>query len=130
MMEPAPAKRARESVTRLVLSDAMRLAREMWYPTTPYKQRPEAEEDRDFREWFGCGANVCILTYNLLIDSGYLPLGGELRHLLWSLLYWKSDGKKRTLAKMCGGISKDTLRKWARLFAEAVSALEGGYVVS
>ena len=121
-------KRAREIEDLPELSDVMRIARSLWYPTDPYKERTEQEEDRDFREWFGCGAHVCLRAYTLLVNHSLLPPGGEVRHLLWALLYWKSDGKKRTLAKMCGGISKDMLSKWLRLFAEALSLLEGEVV--
>jgi hypothetical protein len=118
-------KRQRELAEPPQLSDMMRLARSIWHPANPYEQRSEHEEDRDFRETFGKSAAVCLLAFNKLRDYDLLPPGGELRHFLWSLMYWKSDGKKRTLARLCGGISKDTLRKWSRLFADALSELEG-----
>ena len=44
----SPRKRQRE-ITRVNVSDVMRLAREIWHPTDPYKQGSEKEEDRKRR---------------------------------------------------------------------------------
>ena len=124
----ASRKQARETTEIPTVSDVMMIARSIWYPTNPYKQHTKKEEDRDFREWFGCGAHVCLKAYTLLIEHSLLPPGGQLRHLLWALFYWKSDGKKRTLSKICGDISKDTLWKWSRLFAEQLALLKASVV--
>ena len=81
----SPRKRARETNEKPDLSDLMRLARSLWFPTDPHKQRSEQEEDRDFREWFGCSAPVALKTFYLLCDHfdgdlWYLALGHVCRN--------------------------------------------------
>ena len=53
----------------------MDYAREIWRKDKK-KARSIATEDRDFREFFGCGALVALEVWNRLLDKGILPDGG------------------------------------------------------
>ena len=50
------------------------------------KERTIQSEDRLFRATFGCGDIVVRTLWNKLVETGYLPSGGALDHLLWTLM--------------------------------------------
>ena len=105
----------------------MEIARGMWGRDNKEK-RCENTEDRDFREFFGCGCVVATKTYELLAAEDLLPIGGHLEHFLWALMFMKIYGKERNLCTLAGGVDKKTFRKWAWLFVVAIAYLEAKVV--
>ena len=66
---------ARQKGGKTELIALMDYAREIWRKDKK-KARSIATEDRDFREFFGCGALVALEVWNRLLDKGILPDGG------------------------------------------------------
>ena len=114
-------KRMREQ--ELQTEDVLRKAREIWN-RNPDKSRAITTEDREFRTHFGCGVLVFITLWNLLLKTNLRPDGGRIEHLLWTLLFLKEYCKQSVLCSMCGGIDKETLKKWTWSFIDAIASLE------
>jgi hypothetical protein len=49
----------------------------------------EKSEDSLFREFFGCGVPVAIITWNWLACMDLIPPGFMFIHMLWTLLFMK-----------------------------------------
>ena len=47
----------------------------------------ETAQDRLFRDFFGCGAHIVVILWNMLVTLDMLPDKIEVVHLLWTL-YW------------------------------------------
>jgi hypothetical protein len=118
-----PRMNKRQRPVRPEVQDVLRLARIIW-SREPDKARSTQTEDRDFREHFGCGVLVALSLWGLLLTTALLPDGGTLEHLLWTLMFMKTYAKQKTLCSLCGGIDPQTLKKWVKLFVEAISSLE------
>jgi hypothetical protein len=72
----------------------------------------ETTEDRRFRELFGCGAEVLMPRWTLLMEHGF-TVGTEVKHLLWNFLFLKVYSKDATLCSIAGGgIEEKTFWKW------------------
>ena len=82
------------------------------------------EEFTDFRSSYGCAPSVVCILWEYLVDTGNLPEGGALEHLMWTLCFMKTYTKAKELSVLCGGADKKTIRKWAWQFIEALSDLE------
>jgi len=104
-------------------NDVLRKAREIWN-RDPHKQRSVQTEELDFRQFFGCGVLVCLKLWNLLMTKNFLPSGGTIEHLLWSLMFLKTYGKQKVLCSLAGGVSVDTFWKWTWMFISAIAELE------
>jgi hypothetical protein len=48
---------------------------------------------------------------------------------LWALMFLKTYAKESTLSTLAGGVDEKTLRKWSRVYVEALAMLEP-YLVS
>lgn len=92
-----------------------------------------ANEDRLFREFFGCGADKALIAWNMLESSDLVPPGGKINHLLWTLFFMKQYPVEGLACGAVGGskgkIDPKTYRKWVWPFLCALSELEP-YVVS
>jgi hypothetical protein len=88
----------------------------------PFKQRAPKEEDRAFRALFGCAPSIVLVLWNLIVSNDFLPDGGTMKHLLWTLMYHKQYGKWPTMRKLTNKDPK-TLRKWISNFGDAVEML-------
>jgi len=90
-------------------------------------------EDRRFREFFGCGARVALAVWTLLIQYDYLPDDGMILHMLWALFFMKVYPKQEGGSSAAGGssgvIDPKTWRKYIWPFIEAIAYLEQ-FVVS
>jgi hypothetical protein len=122
MMMPPPSKRQRETLPNI--EDLMPYAREMWRRKDPHKAMSTQTENRDFRDFFGCGPLVALELWRLLKTNDFLPQGGRLEHLLWMLAFLKTYGHRKLMCSICGGIDYKTLMKWVLLFVEAVADVE------
>ena len=65
-------------------------ARDMWRRKDPTKQMAPGEESNDFRSTFGCSPTIACILWELLIETSFLPDGGALEHLLWTLCFMKN----------------------------------------
>jgi hypothetical protein len=113
---------------RIAADDILRHARQMWNRDAS-RVRSMQTEDRDFREFFGCGVLVCLHLWRRLIASDVLPHGGRVDHLLWTLMFLKLYTKQQALCALAGGVDKETYRTWCRRFLHAIASLEP-FVVS
>ena len=73
----------------------IQIAREIWYRGKNKKIKYESTEDRDFREFFGCGLSVASEIWDLLARENLLPQGGMQCHLLLALMFMKIYGKEK-----------------------------------
>ena len=119
-------KRARVATPSLV--DVMYFGR-LIMEKDPFKERAPRAEDRAFRAIFGCSPTVVLAAWNKMVDCDLIPAGGEMKHLLWALMYAKQYGKWPTMRIMTGTDPK-TLRKWIYQFFDAISLLEPTIVSS
>ena len=88
----------------------------------------EAAKDRLFRDFFGWGAYVVVLLWNMMDELDVLPHKVKVVHLLW-MLYWmkcyptKSPGTA-TIGKQCCKVDRKTFRKYAYPIVYAIASLE------
>jgi hypothetical protein len=82
------------------------------------------EEDRRFREMFGVGPCVALTAWSMLHKLDLLPDGGTLQHFLWTLCFLKVYPKQGPLCALCSGSDPKTVRKWVKLFLDAIASLE------
>ena len=85
-------------------------------------------EDRRFREFFGCGALIALVLWNLLEEHNAVPEGGAIMHMLWALhfmkVYPKQDAGSVTAGGYGGAIDVKTWRKYFWPFVEAIAHLD------
>ena len=86
------------------------------------------EEEHQFCEMFGVGAQVAKTCWNMLLTLFYLPKGGLLTHFLWTLCFIKVYPKQGPLCMLCGNADHKTVHKWVWLFIEAIANLESHLV--
>jgi len=116
--------RKRQRETRPDVSDVMHYARITWRQNDPLKPMAASTEVRDFREFFGCLPSIFLALWNLLYTVGYLPEGGTIEHLLWTLMFMKIYPKRKQMSVLCDGADKDTWSKWVFTFLDAIAYLE------
>ena len=134
MDDAEPLQRKWHRASKPTLGDLLMKGREIWGRDQNIV-RSTMTEDRDFREFFGCGALIALQLWNLLFTTGTIPVGGTLMHLLWTLLFLKVYPQSSVLSRLCGGADPKTIRKhvWGEDldigFIEAIANLEP-FVVS
>ena len=121
-LEKTSVKVAKSTETQLI-----RVARDIWNKESK-KVKSTMTEDRDFREFFGCGLHVASEIWDLLVRQNELPESGCHYHLLWALMLLKIYGKEKTLCTLAGGVDKKTFRKWSKEFILAIAKLESTVV--
>lgn len=115
-------KRPRQTVP--VVGDVLQKARLIMH-NDPFKDRAPREEDRAFRALFGCAAHIVLKLWILLVTHDLVPEDGNMTHLLWTLMYLKTNAKWKALRQLTGGADPKTLRKWIfDEFLPAISMLE------
>ena len=127
MADEAESKRKRIRTTRPEVADILFQARMIW-GRDPWKLRSTQSEDRDFREYFGCGAIVALALWNLLATTDTIPSGGTLEHFMWTLMFLKLYMKEGPLCNLAGGVDRKTFSKWVWMFLYAIAALEPSVV--
>ena len=93
----------------------------------PFKERALLEEDQTFRTLIGCGPLIVLKLWLMLNVNDLVPRGGQLKHLLWTLLYCKTYAKWKTMRTLTKTDPK-TLRKWINLFFDAIGELKSHVV--
>ena len=84
---------------KIEIEELLHLGRSIWNRDI-YKERSTKSEDRDFREYFGCGILVAINIWNCLVRYKYLPKGGQPHHYLWSLMFMKVYGTEDVMKNL------------------------------
>ena len=107
--------------------DVLWRAREIW-KRDPDKERAFSSEDGDFRAFLGCAVPTFLTAWSMLATPDCLPPGGQLKHLLWTLMFMKLHSGQKALCALAGA-EPETFRKWTWQFLEALAMLEP-YVVS
>lgn len=93
----------------------------------PFKHRAPREEGRNFRALFGCSPEVVLVLWLKLEGEDLLPEEGTMTHLLWTFMHCKQYSKWKTMNQTTGTDPK-TLRKWIKVFLDAVELLESSVV--
>ena len=86
-------------------------------------------EDRQFRECFGCGADVVLKLWRLLEDKDHISTKGTLEHLLRALTLMKVYPTEYIFSSLTGKLDPKTNRLWNWKIIYAVADLEP-YLVS
>jgi hypothetical protein len=124
----ATGKRRREALP--TVEDLLCKAR-MIMERDPFKTRAPQQENHNFRALFGCGAEVALILWNMLVKYEVVPPKGTMTQFLWMLLYCKTYASWKAMQILTNTDPK-TLRKWlfnSDGFIAAVAQLEP-YVVS
>ena len=95
----------------------------IWHRNLEKWQSTQSEE-RDFCKLFGCGILVCLALWSLLVTIDQIPMGGRIEHLLQSLMFMQTYGKKNELLSFAGGLDNETFQKWMKLSIKKNSVLE------
>ena len=118
----------RQQRSKVTPEDVLQIARAMWrHPE--YNARAGSTEDSEFITYFGCPVGVSLTLWSLLDQHDYIPDGGQLEHMLWTLLFLKTYAKLKVLCVIAGGVDKDTYMKWVWQFLEKIVMLQE-FVVS
>lgn len=123
-MADEEANRKKRSRTGTTLEDVLLVARMIWGRKDPHVYSSAQEEDRNCRDWFGCGPFVLLDTWNLLNASELVPDNGTIEHMLWAFIFMKQYPKSQVLRNLCGGHDLKTIRYRIREFIDALSLLE------
>ena len=85
-------------------------------------------EDRYFKEYFGVSPLVVSIVWNLLAQHDLIPEKGEIKHLLWALVFLKVYPKQGPVCSLVGGsngaVDPKTFRKWVWKFIFNISFLD------
>ena len=103
------------------MTDIMAIARKM-QGKDPMKEFSIATEDQDFRDIFGVGPMVALVSWKL--EYNLTPEEGTIWHFMWSLLFLKGNATKARNKINCVGADKKTMRKWIWQFVNAIANLE------
>lgn len=76
---------------------------------------------RRFKSFFGAPPSVCSIIWDKIKNQ--VPVGGEPKHLLWSLLFLKQYTDEHTRRSIVGADEK-TIRKWTWIFVELLSEMD------
>lgn len=115
------AKRQRE--TQPDVNEIMIIARRLWQ-RNPFLQYTAQQEDRSFRETYGCNPMVVNEAWRLLAANDLVPANASIEHLLWTLSFMKSYNTRRNISTLCGGADAGTINTYAFAFIEALADLE------
>lgn len=104
------------------LQTFLQIARAMWHKDTT-KVRSTLTEDRDFREFFGCGLLIAHKLWKMM-EGEFLPAGATIFEFLYTLMFMKVYGKEGTMCSLAGGIHPQTFRKWTWDIIDSIANLE------
>jgi hypothetical protein len=126
-MEKALAASKKLRSSQLTERDFYDIAKEMQNRHSSERAYTNAQEDRLFREFFGVSAFVALTLYTMLVEYNFLPPGGEIIHLLWTLFFLKKYPTEGVSSAAAGGsrgkVDPKTFRKWVWLFVSAIVEL-------
>lgn len=122
---PAGTKRAR--TIEPSLTDIYVIGRDLQNRSN-HRVGSELSEDGRFRAFFGCGAHIALLLWQLLIAHHLLPDESQIVHLLWALFFMHVYPSEKIACSTAGGsggaIDSKTLRKYVWPIIEGIASLE------
>jgi hypothetical protein len=80
-------------------------------------------KERKFKANFGCSLQVASKIWILLDVLNEGPRGGQVKHMLWALMFLKVYATEEVLADKTG-VHRDTYRKWVWLFVPRIASIE------
>ncbi len=90
--------------------------------------RTKVVEDRLFKEYFGVSMTIVLAVWNLLNEHNIIPEKGEIKHLLWALVFLKVYPKQGPVCSLVGGtkgsIDPKTFWKWVWKFIFKIELLD------
>ena len=99
-------------------------ARLIWHRDVT-KERSFASENRDFREYFGCGTNVVVHMWMLLVEHDLIYSGlTTIEKLLWTLLFLKTYNSESILCNLVGIKDPKRFRETVWVVLELIAELE------
>ena len=117
---------ASDSVS-LVVEEIMTVARDMQNRGSR-RVGAKVVEDRLFEEYFGVSVTVVLVVWNLLDEHDLIPEKGEIKHLLWALVFLKVYPKQGPVCSLVGGtkgaVDPKTFRKWVWKFIFNIELLD------
>lgn len=105
-----------------VLEEVMFHARLLWN-RGGFLSRTCQAEDRDFREFFGCGPLVATDLWVLIRDHDVLPSNSSINKLLWTLRFMKNYSTENQLCSTVK-VSNKLFRETCWSFIEAIASLQ------
>ena len=79
------------------------------------------------RRWmgaFGALPTVCCWLWEKLDPVNTMPVGAQIKHLLWGLFFIRVYENETNSARTVGRVDEKTYRDWSWRFADAISYLE------
>ena len=122
MLATTRAGSKRQRVAPPTEADVLWRAREVW-SRDPDKERAQGSKDADFRHFFSCSVRVFLTAWSMLTTTDFLPPGGRIEHMLWTLMFLKLYSGQMALCALAG-VDPETFRKWIWEFVEALAMLE------
>ena len=83
-----------------------------------HKMGAVASEECRFRELFGVGPAVALITWNMLCNLRFLQDGGTMLHFLWTLCFLKVYAKQAAMCVLYGAVDPKMAEKWVSQFIE------------
>jgi hypothetical protein len=80
-------------------------------------------KERNFKANFGASLQVAYLLWCWLDVNNEGPQGGQVHHMLWTLMFLKVYATYDVLASRVG-VHRDTYRKWVWLFLDKIAWLD------
>jgi hypothetical protein len=111
----------------LVVEEIMTIARDM-QDRGSQCVRAKVVEDRLFKEYFGVSVTIVLVIWNLLNEHELIPKKGEIKHLLWALVFLKVYPKQGPVCSLVGGtkgaVDPKTFWKWVWKFIFNIELLD------
>ena len=82
------------------------------------------DKDCCFRAVFGASSTVAASLWNKMTQQQPIELGGELKHLLWSLVFLKVHATTHIHCSIVGWPSTKTCAKWSWHFIKQIADLK------
>ena len=82
------------------------------------------DKDRRFRSCFGASSEIVAALWNKITQQHELQVGGELKHLLWALVFLKVYSTVEIHCSIVGWLSDKSFAKWSWYFVEKIADLK------
>ena len=88
----------------------------------------DSTEDTNFRAFFGCGAEVAMIAWDMLASLDFLPPDAIITHFLWAFMFMKVYATTRVMQTLCGVVDNETMMKYIMKYVHAIAYLESDVV--
>ena len=69
----------------------------------------------EFWHFFGCGVEIFLTLWLMLVTMSLLPSDDRLEHLLWVLMFLKLYAGQKPLCSLAGGVDPETIHNWSEI---------------